>query len=298
MASHAELIRKRDDKAAARADSAKAPARGGDPYHALLNGRAEIGSMRNQARGLNVRPPLAAQRKAADALARSRPDGARSLMDNGRSASATHASPLRPLQPQQSPAVAQLKRVPVGFDRVAGTKAADDSLVTTGLANCIAVAAQDTNTGAAVMGHFDTLHAYNPATKKFNDSILEAFRTHLLEELGRVAGAKPKPVFHVSVGTVWLGSMADIDSPSNDPWWFMRHSLLGACAKVFGKEPSQGGSSAEFFLGAALMQGSAVLAKETGAISAPKDDPHGRAGAEIPYDKIKESGSKDQKSSK
>lgn len=178
--------------------------------------------------------------------------------------------------------VAQLKRVPVGFDRVAGTRSVDDSLVTTGLGNCIAVAAQDKKTGAAVMGHFDTVHSIDPETMKTKEGALQAFKAHLVEELRRAAGAAPDPVFHVSVGLAWIGGL-DADSPAKDKWWYMRHSLLMACLAVFGTEPRQGGLMAEFFPATGTIRGSSTLVEGEQPITEPSDDPHGKGGSEIPY---------------
>ncbi len=176
----------------------------------------------------------------------------------------------------------QLARIPVGFDRVsAATDPVADSLVTRGLGNCIAIAAQDNRTGLAVMGHLNTNNTLE------NVDALIAFRTLLLNELERIVGRRPNPVFHVSLGTVWMSRDRDVDHPRNNRWWQMRHGLIVDCINVFGTEPSEFGDVAEFNLATGQIRGSGENGDEANLVARPADDPHGRAGDDIPYDRLR-----------
>lgn len=170
----------------------------------------------------------------------------------------------------------QRERISVGYDRV-GSGNAGDVLVTDGLANCIAVAVQDTNTKAAVMGHLNT------GTIDYRDvGHYRAFRALLLDELRRVAGRDPVPQFHVCMGALWVSGDRDLDDPANNEWWLMRYTILNNCKQAFGTEPTKAGPTAEFDTATSTLKGS--LTQE--GVGAPPDNWE-RQGDAIPYDDLK-----------
>lgn len=134
-------------------------------------------------------------------------------------------------------------QVDVGFD---GSPTASmfappgDTLKTTGLGNCIAIVAYDTNGHGAVMRHYDTLAAYggqipdwisgqNALTFDQNALTVAANDTQNAL-LNQVPGANV--AFAASIGGIW----ADLDP--NSSIWLSRHNLLSAIVAVFNYEPT------------------------------------------------------------
>ncbi|MFT5780389.1 MAG: hypothetical protein ACI837_003351 [Crocinitomicaceae bacterium] len=183
---------------------------------------------------------------------------------------------------QTNSAPIQLARIPVGFNSVSvALDPVADSLVTAGLGNCIAVACQDLTTGRAVMGHLDTGTIIN------NLGAFQAFRTLLENELTRAAGGAINPRFQVSIGRVWMSENRDVNAAVNAGWWNMRDTLLMNCINAFGTEPTEAGAVAEFNLGQGRIHGSGSLGEEVARVAPPADDPNGRAGDDIPYDRLR-----------
>jgi hypothetical protein len=167
--------------------------------------------------------------------------------------------------------VIQRARIAAGYDRISAGKKGD-VLITSGLANCIAVAAQDLKTGAAVMGHLNT------GTITYNDEAhYAAFRELLLNELERVAGGKPNPRFHVSLGSLWVGT-----GDQTNAWWNMRHAIILNCISAFKAEPTVAGTTAEFDVSAGIIKGNATLSEGENAIGALPEG-WANAGDAIPY---------------
>lgn len=178
----------------------------------------------------------------------------------------------------------QMARIPVGFDRVGVATSAADSLVTSGLENCIAIAVQDTRTRVAAMGHYNTSQCFDGDGKVIAANLV-AFRSLMLNELERAAGAAPNPVFRIAVGGQW---MSQDEKGLSDGHQAMRFNLLMACRQVFGTEPTVGGTTAEFFLGTGIISGNGFRSEAEESDIQPSDDKGAdNAGDPIPYERLR-----------
>jgi hypothetical protein len=136
-----------------------------------------------------------------------------------------------------------MPQVDVGFDGSdTATMVAQpgDTLMTTGLANCIAIVVYDTGGQGAAMRHYDTLAAFggmvpdnvsNQNALTFNQNALTVARTDTEQALlTQVPGANM--AYAVSIGGIW----ADVDDRS--ALWQSRYNLLTDIIAVFGVEPT------------------------------------------------------------
>lgn len=161
------------------------------------------------------------------------------------------------IHPISAPAIGkviQRARVGVGFDRMASA-GEGDVLVTSGLANCIAVVAYDRTAKTAVMAHYNTLG--------FTTSKLEALRVTLAAELRRVVGAAVDPRYYVGLGGIWHNHDYN-DNPNSaiTKMWNVRQSLIEAIISVFGTEPTQCGTVIEFNVDKRKMRGNLSRSKK------------------------------------
>jgi hypothetical protein len=155
------------------------------------------------------------------------------------------------------------RRIVVPFDgiREAGP---GDVLITTGLANCVAVTVYEPDDLNAVMAHIQTVQiadepGYSEAT---NEELLlgsvSAWSTEKLHHLkGQMLARLPdgkvdegRGEWHVAVGTMWLnlgsGQARAARHDEHERLAAHRHSLVLALREVFGVEPESGGSTAVF----------------------------------------------------
>ena len=148
----------------------------------------------------------------------------------------------------------QLKRVNVNFDSYAAA-GPGDVLATSGLANCIAVVAQDQTTKNAVMVHFDTGAAVNHSPEQGRGRNLPEKRASWrsawlvsLTNLRQLLLAHLKPQgsvkYHVGLGAIWQ-NLADVDDTKVGFWW-MRYELIMCCIGIFGVEPTEASGTMEF----------------------------------------------------
>ncbi|HEX6470349.1 MAG TPA: hypothetical protein VF069_14725 [Streptosporangiaceae bacterium] len=134
-------------------------------------------------------------------------------------------------------------QVNVGFDgspTATRFAAPGNTLKTTGLGNCIAIVAYDTQGHGAAMRHYDTLQAYGGQVPDavsggnaltFDRNALTAARNNTRAALlAQAPGAQV--AYAVAIGGVW----ANVDQRS--ALWQSRHNLLTDIVAVFGFEPT------------------------------------------------------------
>lgn len=140
-------------------------------------------------------------------------------------------------------------QVNVGFDG-SGTERRfanpGDTLRTTGLGNCLAIVAYDTQGHGAVMRHYNTLpaqagHAPDLVTGgnalTFDQNAITAVRNNTRAALlNQVPGAQV--AYAVAVGAVWR----NVDPGTTQ--WQSRYNLINDIIAVFGFEPTFAGGEA------------------------------------------------------
>jgi hypothetical protein len=101
----------------------------------------------------------------------------------------------------------QREVIPVGISKIR-TGGRDDALLTTQLANCVAIVAYDERTKRAAMGHLNTGAISSPAGGVFDVAKLVAFKQMLANALQRSAGQAVAPLYHVGLGQEWTDARA------------------------------------------------------------------------------------------
>lgn len=167
---------------------------------------------------------------------------------------AIHGLVARQAPSRNAGAVIQRTRIAAGYDRMSsGGKG--DVLVTSGLMNCIAIVAQDKDSKAAVMAHYNTGLAYVVSSKTFSVDKLTAVRSTLLKELKK-AVSDPDVEYFLGMGAVWFNMTYNDNPKSTDSiLWDQRFALLVALKKVFNTEPTKCGSTIEFDVSTSQMNG-------------------------------------------
>lgn len=168
--------------------------------------------------------------------------------------------------------VIQQKEIPVGYDSI-GYGTGNDILVTSGLANCIAIVAYDREKKRAALGHFDTSQAL-VSEDTFDESVLRNFK--LLIE--RTCPFEGKIEYHICLGRVWF----DTAKKGREMPDLMRYNLIGSCINVFGTEPHMCGYTATFYIESGKISGDLNIRSIT---SMP--DNWAKAGDSIPYENLR-----------
>ncbi len=122
--------------------------------------------------------------------------------------------------------------VAAGFDKISPNAALTDTVITSGLANCIAVAAIDTARSRMRIAHYNTLFCL---IKNGQDATQDHVYT-CFEKLKRQIGTGL--IYRVGLGSVWYNA-AD-KGHKLDGW---RHYLCMAALNIFEHEPRIAGTT-------------------------------------------------------
>lgn len=144
--------------------------------------------------------------------------------------------------------------MPAGYDRVsAAVKIVPGAIVlTSGLANCIAIAAYNKTSGLMVIAHFNTLFCYDQEAKKMDKAKLVNFKRWLGDSIKANAYA-------IGLGTLWINTAPGDGEIAYSNWDNLRFDLITKVKEVFHHEPTVAGKCIRFQLdsnGHALMEGS------------------------------------------
>lgn len=152
--------------------------------------------------------------------------------------------------------------VAAGFNRLSAIATLDDTIITAGLANCIAVAAIDRVFGSMRIAHYDTMNCMMgetmPAIPLTN--FRDWFGNDTLE-------------YRVGLGALW-GNATGATAK-------MRHSLMMAIVDVFGHEPGLSGGT----ISLSRANGDFILAAHQNEALMPAA--WSTMGTEIPYHQLR-----------
>lgn len=156
-----------------------------------------------------------------------------------------------------SPKVTQLQKVLVSYDPDMQFGGPNDELSTTGLFNCIAIVAYDSQKQGAVMTHYDTVKAYEGMKKDdvsqknyivFGSANMEILKAQLDKML--LSKLKHSNIqYCVGLGAVWHNINPSIAH------WMSRHSLIQAIITVFNMEPTVVGRTINYNINSNTMIG-------------------------------------------
>jgi hypothetical protein len=130
-----------------------------------------------------------------------------------------------------------------GFNRISDIATLKDEVTTSGLANCVAIAAIDRTLESMRIAHYDTLNC----TQQNDDNTLEVKLQPLIKFKEWFTG--PGIDFKIGLGGIWFNNPTPL-----------RHSLILALKEVFHHEPIVWGRSIRVHIlnKHAVMEGSAV----------------------------------------